>query len=245
MQRVEPTPIRPDSAASALYGEGMPDLERLRLGILGDVPPRLRGVLHEWAFGASLIAGLLLWLRTETLGGRLAVGVYVLSLTSCLGVSAMYHRGRWTPAAKRALSKLDHAMIFVLIAGTYTPISALVLPPSLAATTLVVVWAGAAAGIVVSTLWSDPPGVVEVGMYVALGLVGAVLIPHLVPVIGWRGLAMIAGGGLLYIGGALIYANHRPNPWPRTFGSHEIFHVCTVLAASAHYAAIAMVVART
>ena len=207
-----------------------------------DVTPRMRGVLHQWAFVVSLLAGTILVLRADTISSRTAAGVYALSLTACMGISAYYHRHRWSPVAKLRMQKLDHAMIFVMIAGTYTPIAAVVLPRQMAVLTLSVVWTCAVGGMLLATLWSDPPGMIEVGPYVVLGVAAVGLIPNLLPSLGTTGVALLAFGGVLYVVGALIYAQHRPDPWPRTFGFHEVFHVLVVLGACMHYAAISAMI---
>ena len=202
----------------------------------------MRGVLHQWAFLVSILAGAVLVVRSGSLSARTATLVYAVSLSSCLGISAYYHRRRWSPTAKRRMKKLDHAMIFVLVAGTYTPVATLVLPRQLAIGTLAVVWVCAAAGILLTTLWKNPPIPVEVGAYLVLGLAGLGLIPNLLMTLGAPGVILLALGGLFYVAGAIIYARRRPDPWPNTFGFHEVFHVLVVLAAGAHYAAITWMV---
>lgn len=206
--------------------------------------PRLRGVLHQWTFVVSLLAGSLLIARAGSAGARVAVSVYVATLAACLGVSALYHRVGWSAVNKRRMQKVDHAAIFLLIAGTFTPISVIVLSPLLAVGTLVTVWSGAAVGIGMAVFWSDPPVLVEVGTYLLLGTLGLLLTPALLHSLGAAGVGLLGLGGLLYWCGALVYARHRPDPWPRTFGFHEIFHVFVVLAAGTHFAVIALVETR-
>ncbi len=229
----EPGPVARAVLAAGLPMPGLPHGLALR--------PRLRGVLHQWTFVVSLLAGTILIVRAGSGGARVAVSVYAFSLAACLGVSALYHRVRWSPVNKGRMQKLDHATIFLLIAGTFTPIAAIVLSPALAIVTLVTVWTGAAVGIVMAVFWSDPPVLVEVGTYLLLGTLGLFLLPALLHDLGGRGVGLLAAGGLLYWAGAMVYARHRPDPWPRTFGFHEIFHVFVVLAASTHYAVIALV----
>jgi len=206
--------------------------------------PRLRGVLHQWTFVVSLLAGGVLVVRATSSGARVAVSVYAVSLAACLGVSALYHRVSWSVVNKRRMQKVDHSTIFLLIAGTFTPIAAIMLPPLLAIVTLTTVWTGAGLGIVMAVFWSDPPVLIEVGTYLLLGTLGLLLMPALLNSLGATGVALLAAGGLLYWCGAMVYARHRPDPWPRTFGFHEIFHVFVVLAAGTHFAVIALVETR-
>ena len=195
------------------------------------VKPRLRGVSHELAFPVSLLAGAWAVLHTPPGTPRTAASVYAVTLSTCIGVSALYHRGRWSARTRAWLRRLDHAAIFMLIAGTFTPIAAIALSGSLSVLTLVIVWGSALAGSVLTTVWSNAPVVVEVGPYIAVGSFGVVLLPHLLLNIGPVGIALLALGGAVYIAGAIVYALQRPNPWPRTFGFHEIFHVLVITAA--------------
>jgi hemolysin III len=204
------------------------------------VKPRLRGVSHEWAFFVSLVLGTALILAAKTPKATLAVAIYAVSLSALLGTSALYHRVNWTrPEVRRWMRRLDHSMIFFLIAGTYTPFALLVLNGPLADAILVVVWAGAIAGAIVETIWIDHPKWVAALIYVSLGSVAAVAFPQLWLDMGVTGTLLVAGGGLLYMAGAIVYATQRPDPNPRVFGYHEIFHVLVIAAAAAHFAAIA------
>ncbi len=195
------------------------------------VKPRLRGVSHELAFPVSLLAGA--WAVVHAPAGtpRTATAIYAATLSACLGVSALYHRGRWSDRARAWLRRLDHATIFMLIAGTFTPIAAIALSGSLSVATLAIVWGSAVAGSIVTTVWTNAPVVVEVGPYIAVGSFGVVLMPHLLLNVGPVGLGLLALGGAMYVAGAVVYALQRPNPWPRTFGFHEIFHVMVITAA--------------
>ncbi len=204
------------------------------------VKPRLRGVSHEWAFFVSLVLGAALILAAKTPKATLAVAIYAVSLSALLGTSALYHRVNWKrPDVRRWMRRLDHSMIFFLIAGTYTPFALLVLNGALADAILVVVWAGAIAGAVVETIWIDHPKWVAALIYVSLGSVAAVSFPQLWMDMGVTGTLLVAIGGLLYTAGAVVYATQRPNPNPRVFGYHEIFHALVIAAAAAHFAAIA------
>jgi hemolysin III len=204
------------------------------------VKPRLRGVSHEWAFFVSLVLGAGLIVAAKTPKATLAVTIYAVSLSALLGTSALYHRVNWTrPDVRRWMRRLDHSMIFFLIAGTYTPFALLVLDGPLADAILVVVWVGAIAGAVVETIWIDHPKWVAALIYVSLGSVAAVAFPQLWLDMGVVGTLLVAGGGIVYATGAVVYATQRPNPNPRVFGYHEIFHALVIAAAAAHFAAIA------
>jgi hemolysin III len=205
--------------------------------------PRLRGVSHQWAFFVSVATGIALVLAAPPGKPRLAALVYALAVPALFGTSALYHRVTWpSAAARRWMRRLDHSMIFVLIAGTYTPFALLVLHGTLATVILVVVWAGAAGGIVLKLLWLDAPKPVVAGVYVLLGWVGVATVPGLLGELGVVGTALVAAGGLLYTVGAVIYALRRPNPVPGVFGYHEVFHALVIVAAALQYAVVAFYV---
>jgi hemolysin III len=206
------------------------------------VKPRLRGVLHEYAFFVSLGCGVALILAASDGRARLAAVIYAFAVSALLGTSALYHRVTWRPRARSWMRRLDHSMIFVLIAGTYTPVALLALKGSLASTILIVLWAGAAGGVVFKLVWIDAPKWLLAAIYVVFGLVTAAVMGELPAAIGWLGVAGLATGGLLYVIGAVVYASGRPNPWPKVFGYHEVFHVLVVAAAGLHYAVIAFAV---
>ena len=206
------------------------------------VKPRLRGVFHQYGFFVALGAGTLLVLGAPTARAALAAAVYAASVCALLGVSALYHRITWTPPVRRRLRHLDHAMIFVLIAGTYTPVGLLVLQGPLAAVVLVVVWGGAVAGIALNLGWRQAPSWVGVAVYVAVGWVALVALPQLLQHLGVVGTLLLVGGGLAYSAGALVYARRRPNPVPVVFGYHEIFHLLVVAGIALHFAAITLAV---
>jgi hemolysin III len=195
------------------------------------VKPRLRGVLHEMVFPVSLLGGAWAILHAPAGSARTSTAIYAATLSACLGVSAMYHRGRWSARMRAALRRLDHATIFMLIAGTFTPIAVIVLSGWVSILTLAVVWGGALVGSLVTALWNDAPVAVEVGPYIAVGGFGVVLMPGLLTNLGPAGVTLLALGGAVYIAGAVIYARQRPNPWPHTFGFHEIFHTLVIAAA--------------
>ncbi len=195
------------------------------------VKPRLRGVLHEAAFPVSLLGGAWAILHAPAGSARTSTTIYAATLSACLGVSALYHRGHWSARARGWLRRLDHATIFLLIAGTFTPIAVITLSGWLSTATLAVVWGGAAAGSVLTTFWNEAPVAVEVGPYIAVGGFGVLLLPRLVANLGAVGVGLLALGGAVYVAGAVIYAIQRPNPWPRTFGFHEVFHTLVLTAA--------------
>ena len=203
--------------------------------------PRLRGVSHEYAFFVSLVLGLGLILAAKGGEARFAAGVYAVSLSALFGVSALYHRVDWKrPSSRRWMRRLDHTMIFFLIAGTVTPFALLVLEGPLATAILIAVWSGAVAGTIVELVWVDHPKWVSAVVYIAVGMIGAVGFPAIVSEAGIVAGLLIAGGGALYASGAIIYAAQRPDPSPAVFGYHEIFHVLVIAAAAAHFAAIAL-----
>jgi len=202
--------------------------------------PRLRGVLHQWAFAVSLAAGAGLVLAAGSARARIAVTVYALSVAALFGTSALYHRVNWrTLGARRWMRRLDHTMIFVLIAGTYTPFGLLVLRGTLGVVILVAVWSAALAGAVFKLVWIDAPGWLGAATYVAIGWIALVALPELLDRLGVAAFAALALGGVLYSVGAVIYAHKRPDPVPTVFGYHELFHLLVILAAALQYAVIA------
>jgi hemolysin III len=206
------------------------------------IKPKLRGVSHEYAFFVSLACGVGLILAASDGRARVAASIYAVAVSALLGTSALYHRVTWRPSVRRWMKRLDHSMIFVLIAGTYTPVALLALRGSLASTILIVVWAGALGGVIFKLVWIDAPKWLFAAVYVALGLVTATVFGELPTTIGWLGVAGLATGGLLYIVGAVIYASGRPDPAPKVFGYHEVFHALVIVAAALHYAVIAFAV---
>ncbi|HEY2603828.1 MAG TPA: hemolysin III family protein [Thermoleophilaceae bacterium] len=201
--------------------------------------PRFRGVSHEYAFFASLITGAVLILVAPTRKATTAAAIYAVSVSGLFGASALYHRVTWRPAARRWMRRLDHSMIFVLIAGTYTPFALLVLHGTLSNVVLGIVWGGALAGALLKLAWVDAPKWLMSVIYMALGWVGVATVPQLISRAGVGAVALLFAGGLLYSAGAIVYALRRPDPRPKVFGYHEIFHVLVIVAAATHYAAIA------
>jgi hemolysin III len=202
--------------------------------------PRLRGVSHQWAFFASLGAGAALILAASGTEAVIAMSIYAFSLSAMLGTSALYHRVTWTPDVRQWMRRLDHTMIFIFIAGTYTPFALLVMHGSLAEVVLIVVWASAAGGVILNLIWITAPYWVTSVVYLSTGWVAIVTLPQLWEEIGPVGVGLIALGGALYTAGAIIYARRRPDPRPQVFGYHEIFHVLVIGAAAVQYAAVAI-----
>jgi hemolysin III len=225
-----------DAAAGA-----MADARATAKEQIAKVKPRLRGVSHEYAFFVSLVLGAGLIVLAKGSEARLAVAIYAASLSALFGVSALYHRVDWQrPRARQWMRRLDHTMIFFLIAGTVTPFALLVMNGPLATALLIAVWVGAIAGTVVELVWTSSPKWVSAIVYVGVGLIGAIGFPAIIAETGLTAGILIAGGGALYITGAVIYAAERPNPSPAVFGYHEIFHALVIAAAAAHFAAIAL-----
>jgi hemolysin III len=205
--------------------------------------PRLRGVFHQWAFFVSIATGAALVVAAPAGTPRLAAAIYAFSVTGLFGASALYHRITWASQRARAwMRRLDHSMIFVLIAGSYTPFALLVLHGALATALLIVVWAGAVAGIVLKLAWINTPKTLMAIVYMALGWVAVAAFPDLVEQLGAAGAALVVAGGVLYTLGALVYAFRRPDPAPTVFGYHEIFHVLVIAAAALQYAVVAFFV---
>ena len=204
------------------------------------VKPRLRGVSHQYAFLVSLASGTLLVLLATTTRATLAAAIYAASVSALFGVSALYHRATWTIPARRRMRRLDHAMIFLLIAGTYTPVGLLVLRGTLATVVLAVVWGGALAGIVLELAWTKAPRWLGGTVYLALGWVAVVAMPQLFARLGVAGGLLIVAGGLVYSAGAAVYALRRRDPVPAVFGYHEVFHLLVIAGVAAHFLAIGL-----
>lgn len=204
--------------------------------------PRMRGWLHYWSFYVSLAGGAtLIALAGSTVSGlaAFATSVYVATVLGLFGVSALYHRHTWQSSVARAwMKRLDHSMIFLFIAGTYTPFSLLAMDRSTGYVVLAVVWGGALAGVALKLLWPHAPRWLGVPIYLAVGWVAVFVLPQILHHAGVTALVLMLAGGLLYSIGAVFYATRWPNPWPSTWGHHEFFHAATVVAAACHYVAI-------
>jgi hemolysin III len=204
--------------------------------------PRLRGRLHQAAFFASIPAGITLVALAQGVAARVGAAIFALSLTALYGASAAYHRGQWSARALKVMRRLDHCMIFVLIAGTYTPVVLLALRPSWGITLLVMSWVGATLGIVITVLRLERWPSVGFTMYLVLGWLAVVAAPQLAATLSGVELALLAAGGVLYTVGAVVLAAGRPNPRPAVFGYHEIWHAFVVGASASHFALVALLV---
>ena len=207
------------------------------------VKPRLRGVLHQWAFVGSLGTAVPLILAANGARATVAFAIYAAAISGLFGASALYHRITWSPRRRRWMRRLDHSMIFVLIAGTYTPFALLVLSGTLSTVVLAVVWGGAVGGVVLKLAWIDAPNWLVAAVYVAIGWVAVATFPQLLQKAGLAATALVVVGGALYTAGAVIYALKRPDPVPAVFGYHEVFHALVIAAAAAHYVAVLAFVA--
>jgi hemolysin III len=200
--------------------------------------PVLRGVSHAWAFWVALAAAVALVVLADGARARLAAAVYGLGLCALFGGSAVYHRWRGDPRWRPLMRRVDHSTIFVFIAASYTPPALLVLDGATRDIVLTGVWLGAMAGVGFSLLWIGAPRWLVAGAYLALGWVALAAVPQLLERLPAAPLLLLLGGGLLYTAGAVVYARRRPDPWPETFGFHEVFHAFVVAAAALHFVAI-------
>lgn len=212
-----------------------PNLEQAKLEL---AKPKLRGIIHLFAFPTAVIAGLLMVATGSTLGIRLATVVFIVTAALLFGVSATYHRGKWSARRTLMLRRFDHANIFLIIAGTYTPLSVALLEKDDAAVLLTVCWAGALLGVAFRLLWTAAPRWLYVPAYIALGWVAILYMPQLYAGGGAAIIVLLVAGGIAYTLGAVVYALKRPNPSPTWFGFHEIFHSFTVIAFTCHFIAV-------
>lgn len=203
--------------------------------------PRLRGRIHQVAFFVSVPAGALLVLLANGAAATAVAIIYAVSLSAVLGSSAAYHRGAWSERARRWMKRLDHSMIFVLIAASYTPVAALVLGGPWEVVLLSVVWAGAVVGITMKLARPDGLRVPTAVLYMVLGWLVVVVFPQLLREMSTAEASLLVAGGLLYTAGAIVFASRRPDPRPSTFGYHEIWHAFMVAAAACHYVMILLV----
>jgi hemolysin III len=214
---------------------------------VAEIKPRLRGWLHLAIAPLTLAAGVVLIVLSPTAATRLGSAVYVASSVLLFSVSAIYHRGRWSPRVSDVLRRLDHANIFLLIAGTYTPFSLVLLRGTDRVVMLTVIWAGALLGVAFRVLWIDAPRWLCVPIYTGLGCAAVFALPQFAAGserlgvgLGTAVMVLIATGGALYIVGGVVYGFRRPDPWPHYFGFHEVFHSFTVLAFLTHYVGISL-----
>ena len=204
-----------------------------------ELRPLLRGLLHAYAFWVALAAAAVLVALAPDATARVAALVYGVGLCALFAASGLYHRWRWSPRWRPLLRRIDHSTIFVFIAASYVPVALLVLSDGLRVAVLVTVVAGAAAGVALTVGFPGAPAWLDAAAYLALGWVAVVAAPELADRLPGVPLALLIAGGVLYSAGAVVYATRRPDPWPRTFGFHEVFHTLVILAAAAHFAAMA------
>jgi hemolysin III len=204
-----------------------------------ELVPILRGVSHQWAFWLALAAAVPLVALAPSGSGRIAALVYGAGLCTMFAASALYHRWRCSPGLREWLCRIDHSAIYLFTAASYTPVGLLVLDGWTRWVVLGSVWGGALAGVAMSVAWITAPRVLFALTYLGLGWVIVIALPQLVAGLPAEPLLLLGAGGLLYSAGAIVYATRRPDPWPRTFGFHELFHALVVAAAAAHFVAMA------
>src|SRR4051812_47539342 len=217
-----------------------PGLVESAVNAMAAIKPRLRGWIHLGTFPLVLVAGIVLVVLAPGGAPRVSSAIFAATAALLFGTSALYHRGSWSPRWTGILKRLDHSNIFLIIAGTYTPFAVTLLPSSRERTLLWLVWGGAIAGVLFRVFWVGAPRWLYTPVYIALGWVAIFYLPDFLHTGGPGVLTLIALGGALYTLGAVVYATEKPNPSPRWFGFHEIFHVFTVLAFVVHYVAVSM-----
>ena len=227
-------------------GDGLPERAATAAeGLAQVIKPRLRGWLHLGTAPLALAAGIVLVSLSPTAPAMAASAVYALSAVLLFSTSAIYHVGRWAPRAQQVLRRMDHSYIDLIIAGTYTPFIVLVLEGTLRTAMLVLVWGGAIAGVGFKLLWLNAPRWLSTALYLAIGWVAVLFIPELIAGTHPATWILILVGGILYSIGAVVYGMKRPDPAPRWFGFHEIFHSLTIAAFICHYIAVSFVVYTT
>ena len=209
--------------------------------------PRLRGWIHLGMAPVALVAGVALVVTAPTAQAQMTTAIFAVTSVMLFGTSAVYHRGTWSAPVAGVLRRLDHSNIFLIIAGTYTPLSVLLLPPDTAEALLWVVWVGAVLGLLGRVLWLGAPRWLYTPIYVALGSVALGFLPQFAgsPNGGSDIVALVVGGGVAYIAGAVVYGTRRPNPSPRWFGFHEVFHALTVVGFTCHLLAVWLAAVRS
>lgn len=218
----------------------LPLLEAAAVSAQVELKPSWRGWIHAGTFPVAIAAGIVLIVLSHGAAAKWAAAVFMATSVLLFGNSALYHRFNWGPKTKAVLKRIDHANIMLLIAGTYTPLAVLALPPDKGAVLLILVWSGALLGILFRVFWINAPRWLYVALYLLLGWAAVLYIVDLFQANAPMMILVIAGG-LLYTGGAICYALKKPNPWPGHFGFHEIFHVCTVLAFLCHWTACLLI----
>lgn len=212
---------------------------------LARVKPHLRGWLHAGTFPLALAAGIVLVSLAPTTAGRVSAAIFAVTACLLFGVSAIYHRGTWSPRTEALLKRFDHANIFLIIAGSYTPFSVMLLPAGKARTLLTIVWIGAVAGVAFRVLWVHAPRWLYVPAYIALGWAAIAYLPSFLESGSLAVVILVIVGGALYTTGAVVYGIKRPNPSPRWFGFHEVFHALTVAAFIVHFVGVSIAVYST
>lgn len=205
-----------------------------------EAKPTWRGWIHAGTFPLAIVLGIILVVMADGVAAKVTSAVFVASSLLLFGVSALYHRFTWSERARVLLKRMDHSNIFLLIAGSYTPLAVLCLPPEKATLLLVLVWTGATLGIGFRIFWISAPRWLYVPLYILLGWAAMIFIVDIFQA-NWITMTLIIIGGLFYTGGAVIYGLKRPNPFPGKFGFHEIFHTFTLLAFLCHWVAIFLV----
>ena len=222
-----------------------PDLEHALGDAARAIKPHLRGWLHAGTFPLAVVAGIVLVVLAEGTRETVATAIYAASAALLFGVSALYHRGQWSPRTERMLKRLDHSNIFLIIAGTYTPFSVILLRDHGGSVLLWLVWSAAVAGIAFRVLWVGAPRWLYTPVYIALGWVAVFYLGDILDTGGASVVALLAVGGVLYSLGGVVYALKRPDPSPRWFGFHEVFHALTLGAYAVHYVAVSLATLRT
>jgi len=218
----------------------LPLIEAAAVDARVELKPTWRGWIHAGTFPVAIVAGIILIVAADGAAAKWAAAVFMASSLLLFGNSALYHRFSWSPTTKAVLKRIDHANILLLIAGTYTPIAVLALRPDKGALLLTLVWSGAVAGILFRVFWINAPRWLYVALYLLLGWAAVMYLVDLLEA-NVAMMILVIVGGLLYTGGAIVYAMKKPNPWPGHFGFHEIFHVCTVLAFLCHWTACLLI----
>lgn len=225
-------------------GDDLPQLPLLDAATVDDaaaeIRPTWRGWIHAGTFPVAIVAGIVLIVVAQGGAAKWAAAVFMASSLLLFGNSALYHRFDWSPRVKITLKRIDHANIFLLIAGTYTPLAVLALPPGKGTLLLSLVWGGTVVGILFRVFWIHAPRWLYVALYLLMGWAAVMFMADLFAA-NVTMMVLVIVGGLLYTGGAIIYALKKPNPWPGHFGFHEIFHVCTVLAFLCHWTACLLI----
>ncbi|MFD6701116.1 MULTISPECIES: hemolysin III family protein [unclassified Microbacterium] len=232
--------MRRASRSAAPDVPGLPLMEVAAVDAQLEIKPTWRGWIHAGTFPVAIAAGIVLIVLAQGTVAKWAAAVFMITSLLLFGNSALYHRFNWKPRTKSILKRIDHANILLLIAGTYTPLATLALTPEKGTLLLILVWSGALLGILFRVFWINAPRWLYVALYLLLGWAAMMYIVDLVQA-NVAMMVLVCVGGLLYTGGAVVYALKKPNPWPGRFGFHEIFHVCTVLAFLCHWTACLLI----